>query len=661
MSQCTETMKNFRRRFLTRFLAKSGSSPLVRFLAFVKPHLRLAGGAAAMGVAKFILPLAFPLVFKYIIDVIVLSQRHLEPTNAIIDRFCTKFGVLLGLGTEPVSKLAILGATVTVLFAIQAVATFCAEHWSGIAGNRMILDLRYRMFRHLQSLSHSFFDRNASGAVASRFITDVELARNLVSTALVNVWMDTAALGSVVGILFFLDRRLAAISVCVIPFYVFLIRHFGPRIRSASRAVQGILGEFSGDLQEQIAGMGMIKSFGREDHVANRFYDQTLDLHERTVERVRLTARQQMYSEFLTRIAPLIVVSSAALMILAGGMSLGTVVAFIGFLGYLYQPLERFSQLSAVVSASMAAIERIFEFLDLKPEIEDRPDAGTLKVSSGAVTFENVTFAYHPRNGARPRSVLRDVNLQVEPGNTVALVGRSGAGKTTLASLLARFYDPNAGRILIDGQDIRDVSLTSLRDAVGIVTQDTQLFSTTIRENLCFGKLNATDEELWTALDHANIRSFVAGLPNGLDTIIGERGVKLSGGQRQRIALARAFLKNPPILILDEATSALDSESENLVRDAVRRLMAGRTSVMIAHRLAMAVNADVIVALDGGEIIETGTHEELLRASGLYASLFFEQARGLMPRSTELPSTISDSIRPYRPIPVFLAANEFAQ
>jgi ATP-binding cassette, subfamily B, putative efflux pump len=646
-----------------RLAGRIKSSPLVRFLSFIKPHLRFAGGAGLMGIAKFTLPLVFPLAFKYIIDVLLLHQVRLEPTNAIIEHWCTALAVAFGFGLSAVTKLGVLGAVVTLLFALQAFATYFSGYWSGIAGNRMILDLRYRMFRHLQRLSHSFFDRNPSGSVASRFITDVELAQNLVGTALTNVWMDAAALGSVISILFFLDHRLAAISLCVIPFYVVLIRRFSPRIRAASRQVQHMLGEFSGDLQEQVAGMGMVKSFGREEHVAARFYEQTAALHDRTLERVRLSARQQMYSEFLTRIAPLVVVSSAALMILGGGMTLGTMVAFIGFLGYLYQPLERFCQLSAVVSASMAAIERIFEFLDIEPEVVDRPGARELEVSAGGVTFENLTFGYRPRNGDHTRTVLRGIDLTVEGGKTIALVGRSGAGKTTLASLLARFYDTSAGRVLIDGQDVRDVSLGSLRDTIGIVTQDTQLFSTTIRENLLFGKPDANDAELWSALEQANIRSFVAGLPDGLDTVIAERGVKLSGGQRQRLALARAFLKNPPILILDEATSALDSESENLIRDAVARLMAGRTSFLIAHRLAMAVAADLIVVLDSGEIVETGTHEELLRAGGLYAALFFEQARGLVPQSHELPDAASRPSHAPRlmPMPIFLTATEFAQ
>ncbi len=630
-SQDSQTSKELAQA--PRFFARFKNSPLPRFLAFVRPHMKLAMAAAVMGIVKFNLPLAFPLAFKYIIDVLVVHTHKLTGLNAFMDRWCIAIASALGLSISMSSKLAVLAGVMTLLMLGQAAATYCAEHWTGIAGNRMILDLRCAMFRHLQSLSHSFFDRNPSGAVASRFISDVEQAQNLVSSTLVNVWTEAVALLTIVPILFLLDRRLAVISILGFPFYFLLIRLFAPRIRAASRDVQHMMGEFSGELQEQVAGMGIIKSYGREEFVADKFLDRTAILHERTIERVRLTARQQMYCEFITRIAPLAVVSAAALMIVRGGMEVGTVIAFIGLLGFLYVPMERFSQLSTIVNASMAAIERIFEFLDSKPEVVERADAVPLEVKTGAVSLEHVDFGYASRDGQDVRPVLSDIDLKIEGGTTVAFVGRSGAGKTTIASLVARFYDATAGRVMIDGQDVRGLSLSSLRDSIGVVHQDALLFSTSIRENLCFGKQHATEKEMWEALDNANIKAFVEALPQKLDTVIGERGVKLSGGQRQRLALARAFLKNPPILILDEATSALDSEAENLIRDAIRRLMSNRTSFMIAHRLAMAVNADKIVVLDQGRIVEVGTHQELLEKRGLYATLFNEQARGLVPQS----------------------------
>ena len=622
-------------KILHRWFPRLVNSPLARFLSFVRPHMKLALGACLMGILKFNLPLAFPLAFKYIIDVLCSKHPKIVGIDAVVDRWCVAVAHTLGFGVTNLDKLAVLFATMTILMLLAAATTYCAEHWTGIAGNRMILDLRCTMFRHLQGLSHSFFDKNPSGAVASRFITDVELAQNLVSGTLVNVWTDAVALCAVFGIMFMLDHRLAFIAICGFPFYVLLIRRFSPRIKAASRDVQHMLGEFSGELQEQVSGMGVIKSYGRQEFVADKFLDRTAMLHERTIERVRLTARQQGYSEFITRIAPLIVVSAAAIMIMSGGMQMGTVVAFIGLLGFLYVPMERFSQLSAIVSSSMAAIDRIFDFLDSKPEVVERPDAVPLSIKNGAVAFENVDFAYTPRDGKAPRPVLKNINLNAEGGTTIAFVGRSGAGKTSIASLIARFYDPTSGRVTIDGRDVRDFTLSSLRDAIGVVHQDAMLFSTSIRENLCFGKQNATEKEMWEALDNANIKSFVESLPQKLNTVIGERGVKLSGGQKQRLALARAFLKNPPILILDEATSALDSEAENLIRDAIRRLMSKRTSFMIAHRLAMAVNADQIVVLEQGEIVEAGTHQELLEKGGLYAMLFNEQASGLVPQTGE--------------------------
>ena len=606
-----------------------GNSPTLRFLSYVRPHLWLVAGGSVMGILKFVLPLAFPLAFKYVFDVLLIPQPRLEAVNALIDRWCLALAHALGLAPTASGKLAALSSALAALFLVQAIATYYRNYWASSAGHRLIFDLRYALFLHMQRLSHSFFDRNSSGAIVSRFTNDIQQAQNFVGAAMINIWMDGASLGFVVWILFVLDRRLAWISLCVVPFYVVLIRALSPRIREASHELQEVVEEFSGELQEQVAGATTVKSFAREEHEANRFRNRTSEIYDVTIKNVKLASMHQMFTEFITRVAPLVVIWSGALMILRGKMALGTMVAFYAYLAALYLPLQRFSELSIIVSSSLAAIDRLFAFFDVTPEVDDNPRSAPLQVTRAAIALDRVSFAYPAPGNGELREVLHAVDFGIQPGTTVALVGRSGAGKTTLAGLIPRFYDPSAGRVMIDGTDVRSVTLKSLRDSVGIVPQDAVLFSASVRENAQYGRPGASDAAVWKALEQANIRDFIESLPDGLDTMIGERGVKLSSGQRQRLALARIFLKDPPILILDEATSALDSEVENLIHDAIRRLMRGRTSVLIAHRLATAVGADVIVVLDQGRVVQTGTHQELLARGGVYAQLYHEQTRKL--------------------------------
>jgi ATP-binding cassette, subfamily B, putative efflux pump len=608
--------------------AAAGSS-LMRFLGYVRPHLWFVAGGSVMGILKFTLPLAFPLAFKYVFDVLLVPQPKLEPVNALIDRWCIALDRALGIDTSAAGKLEALSIALIALFVVQSVATFYRSYWANTAGHRLIFDLRYALFLHMQRLSHSFFDRNPSGAIVSRFTNDIQLAQNFVGSAMTNIWMDGASLGFVVWLLFVLDHRLAWISLCVVPFYVALIRALSPRIRAASHELQEVVEQFSGELQEQIAGATTVKSFAREEYEARRFHSRTTELYDVTIKSVGLSSLHQMFTELITRLAPLMVIWMGALFILRGKMALGTMVAFYAFLGALYLPLQRFSELSIIVSSSIAAIDRIFAFFDIAPDVSDNPKSAALKTTRAEINFERVSFAYPAHIDGELHEVLQGIDLTIAPGTSVALVGRSGAGKTTLASLIPRFYDPSSGRILIDGTDISNVTLKSLRDNVGIVPQDAVLFSASVRENVQYGRPGAADAAVWRALEQANIRDFVESLPDGLDTIVGERGVKPSTGQRQRLALARIFVKDPPILILDEATSGLDSEVENLIHDAIRRLMKGRTSVMIAHRLATAVGADRIVVLDQGRLVEAGTHRELLERGGVYAQLYYEQTRTL--------------------------------
>ena len=607
----------------------SARSPLARFLSFIRPHLRLVIGAALTGIGKFTLPLAFPLAFKYVVDVLLAAQPKLTGINLTIDRWSAALDRMAGVVPDSGHKLAALSLVLLFLYALQSVASYYRNYWAGLAGNRLIFELRCQLFAHLQKLPHMFYDRNPSGAIVSRVLNDVQQAQELLNSALIDVWMDAVSLGLVVVVLFAMDWRLALVAMCIAPVWVTFMRYFSPRIKAVSHRMQETLEEISGEVHERVAGAATIKSFGREDHEIDKFRRRNEHLCDRTIDKVRLAARQEMLIQLLTRCAPAVVVWVGALMILHGTITLGTLIAFFTYLGFLYLPLERFAQFSVVVSSSMAAIERIFDFLDSKPDITDHPLSRPFAVRRGSVQFEHVNFDYHARNGAPGRDALHDVSLSVPGGCRVALVGRSGAGKTTLANLIPRFYEVSAGRVLVDGKDVRHYTLKSLRDSVSLVQQEALLFSASIRDNLMYARADADEAALWEALELANLRAFVETLPAGIDTVIGERGVKLSGGQRQRLALARAFLKNSRIVILDEATSAIDSESENLIHESMERLMRGRTVFLIAHRLRSAINADLIVVLEQGRVVETGTHAELLARGGTYAHLFNEQVRGL--------------------------------
>jgi len=605
-------------------------SALLRFLAYVAPHKWYIVGAAATGVLKFVIPLSFPLALKYLTDVVLARAPTAagETTNRLVERWCASImDAAPWFGDGNRGRLMVVGVTVLVLYLVLGVASFYRSYWAGQAGHRLIFDLRYALYQHIQGMSHSFFDERRSGSIVARFVSDIQLAQNFVGSALTNVWMDGAALGFVVWILFVLEHRLAWVALAVIPFYAAMIRYFSPRIKAASQSVQEMLEDFSGELQEKIAGASVVKAFGREQHEARRFYDSSQTLLDLTLRNVALSSASQAATTVLTSVAPLAVVWVASAMILRGTLSVGTMIAFFAYLSSLYLPLQRFSELSVVISNSLAAMDRIFEFFDIRPEVMEAPGARRLARVAGRVTFRHVTFSYPTRRNGHP--ALHDVELDVQPGETVAIVGRSGAGKSTLVSLIPRFYDVSDGAVSIDGYDLREVTLASLRAQIGIVPQDPILFSGTLQENLLYGKPDATEAEVLAASGAAHAAEFIAEMPDGYLTIVGERGLRLSGGQRQRIAIARTFLKDPPILILDEATAALDSESENLIHDALRRLMHGRTTFIIAHRLSTVLNADRIVVIERGVLCETGRHAELLAQRGIYSQLYAEQFRSV--------------------------------
>lgn len=575
-------------------------TPLWRFLAYARPYWPLVAAATGAGILKFLAPLAFPWMLKVLLDEVVLNGGR--------DAAAVEQTVWL-----------LVGSVVAVNLVWMA-ATYYRSMFAAIAGHRMMRDLRVALFNHVQRLSHAFFARQQTGAIVSRLVNDIGLAQNFVGSALTNVWMDLVLLAALIAILAAIHPTLMLVSVALMPIYLWALRALGPRIQQTSKEVQQRLEVISGELHEKVAGVGIVKGFTRETAEAQAFATHANKLLNKVLHSVRFTAANEVAVGFVVHTAPLLVVWYGVHEILGGRLTVGELTQFLLYLGMFYLPLQRLSDLSVVLSNALAAIERIFEYFDTQPHVAEHPQAVQLAQCQGRIDFEHVGFCYD--GGAR---TLSDIHLTVLPGQTVAFVGPSGAGKSTLANLVPRFYDPTEGRILLDGRDLREIEQASLRAQIGIVNQETILFSGTIQENLLLARANATAEELRAALEAANALEFVERLPEGLGTEIGERGARLSGGQKQRLAIARAFLKDPRILILDEATAALDSQAERRIQEALARLLRNRTSIVIAHRLSTVLRADQIVVLEAGRIVDVGRHTELLARGGLYAELYLEQ------------------------------------
>ena len=481
-----------------------------------------------------------------------------------------------------------------------------------------MFDIRDKMFGHIQKLSFKYYSNAKGGEIISRVINDVEETKNFVITGLMNVWLDLVTILIAVGIMLAMDVELTLISLLLLPLYGFSIKYFFGKLRGLTRERSQALAEVQGYLHERVQGMAVIKSFAIEDHEQKQFNRENGNFLKKALTHTSWNAKSFAAVNTITDVAPLIVILFAGYQVISGNLTLGTMVAFYGYIDLLYAPLRRLMNSSTTLTQSLASMDRVFEFLDVPYDIEDRPNANECKDVQGTIKFENVSFSY----GEDENLALKNINLEVKRGETVALVGMSGGGKSSLVSLIPRFYDVTEGRILLDGIDIRDVKVRSLRDNIGMVMQDSILFSDSVRANILLGKPEATDKEVYEAAKAANAHDFILGLPSGYETKVGERGVKLSGGQKQRVSIARVFLKNPPILVLDEATSALDLESEHLIQEALEKLSEDRTTFIIAHRLSTITHADKIVLIEHGEITESGTHQELMDRQGSYYDLF---------------------------------------
>lgn len=581
-----------------------------RYLTFVRPYTFRILLTFVIGVVKFGIPLLIPLLIKYIID-------DLLPGNLP--------------AAEKFEQLAwLLGAAFFVFTVVRAPVEYYRQYFAQWVSSRILYDIRNQLFDHLQKLSLRYYNNHKTGEVISRVINDVESTKSFIETGLMNIWLDLVTIGLTLAIMLVMDPVLTLVSLLVFPLYGFAVKYFYKRLRELTRERSAALANLQSHLHERVNGMSVVRSFALEEHEAKAFARQNEKFLQKAMEHTIWNAKTFAAVNSITDIAPLVVIAYASYGVIFEGVSVGTLVAFYAYLERLYTPLRRLVNSSTTLTQSIASMDRMFEFIDEQYDIQDKPDATELPVDPvtgrirGQIVFDRVTFRY--RDEGEP--VLEDINLTIEPGETVALVGMSGGGKSTLISLIPRFWDVTEGRILIDGVDVRYVKQQNLRSHIGMVLQDNILFSESARANILMGNPAATEEEMIEAAVAANAHGFIMELPEGYDTELGERGVKLSGGQKQRIAIARVFLKDPGILILDEATSALDLESEHLIQESLARLAKDRTTIIVAHRLSTITHADKIVVLKDGRIVEMGTHEELLRKEGAYYSLWSVQDLG---------------------------------
>lgn len=511
----------------------------------------------------------------------------------------------------------VAAAIIVTAIAIGA-TSFVRSYFMSIVGQRTIYELRNCLYRHLQTLSLGFFAQRRTGELMSRVTNDVNAVQQLITSGVMEIATDAVTFVVIIGLLFFTDWRLMLFLLATFPITILVTMKFGTAIRNAYREVQKHIAHVNEHLQETIANIHVVKSFGNEEYEIGRFDQQNLLNMQASINAVRLWSVYFPLIEIMNYMGLVIILSFGVSRVMAGNLSLGTLVAFMAYYQLLQQPVRRFSHVMNVVQQASAAAERVFEIMDTAPDITDRPDAIPLTSCQGGLSIEHVTFSYP--GGREP--VLRDVSLEVEPGRTVALVGPSGAGKSTMVNLLMRFYDPQEGRILMDGRDLRGLTIDSVRRQFGVVSQEILLLNGTVAENIAYGRPGAAQDEIAAVAREANAHDFITEFSEGYNTQVGERGVKLSGGQRQRIAIARALLKNPAILVFDEATSHLDSEAELRIQQAMERLRKDRTCIVIAHRLSTVQHADLMVVLDKGRIVECGRPDKLLADGGRYATLF---------------------------------------
>lgn len=526
------------------------------------------------------------------------------------------------LRDKDTSMLNYIVISIIIVFIIRGVSYYGQSYLMNYVGQRVIIDIRKAVFEKLQRLSMGFYDKHKTGTIMSYVTNDVSALQSAMVENVVEMFTESVILIVSIAMMLYLDWKLFLVTFATFPVVLFFIDNFGKRIRKSGSRIQEAAADITSVLQEVASSPRVIKSFVRESYEVDRFDRENMNNFRANMKYAQLSSTLTPVIEFVAAIGVSIILWYGGNSVIDGSITAGSLVAFLTYAVNISNPIKRLSRVIGNIQKALAAAQRVFDVLDLPEKIQNAPNAKLLPQVKGNVRFNDVSFEYNTGE-----EVLNHVSFEVKPGEMIAFVGPSGAGKSTVASLLPRFYDVTSGSISIDGEDIRDVTLNSLREQVGIVPQETVLFNGTVYDNILYGRLDATPQEVEAAAKAANAHDFIMGLPNGYQTMLGDRGVNISGGQRQRISIARAILKNPQILILDEATSALDTESERVVQEALDRLMVGRTSFVIAHRLSTIKNADKIMVLEKGQLVEQGTHDELMAKDGLYAHLYKIQYR----------------------------------
>ena len=567
---------------------------LRRFFSYYKPYKRLFFLDFSSAVLSGVLELGFPIAVQLFIDRLLPSGHW--------------------------ANIGIAAAGLTAVYLINTGLLYTVTYWGHMLGINIETDMRKRAFDHLQKLSFTYYDEQKTGHLVGRLTKDLEEIGEVAHHGPEDAFIAVMTLLGAFVMMFAVNVNLALITLAVVPFTGWFTVRYGGRMTRNWRAIYDRVGAFNARIEENVGGLRVVQAFANEDHERRLFAKDNKAYRETKLEAYRIMAATHSLSYLSMRFTQLVVMVAGSYFVIRGSLSNGEFVAFLLLVGVFFRPIEKINSVIETYPKGIAGFKRYTELLDTEPDIADRPGALAVSGLRGDIVYEDVTFGYRA-----DKPVLQGVNLKIRSGETVAFVGPSGAGKTTICSLLPRFYEVTEGRITIDGIDVRDMTLASLRSQIGIVQQDVFLFAGTVRENIEYGRLGASEEDVLEAARRSRLTEVIEELPNGLDTVIGERGVKLSGGQKQRLAIARIFLKNPPILILDEATSALDTQTERAIQHSLAELSEGRTTLVIAHRLATVRDADRIVVVDESGIAEQGSHEELLAKRGIYETLHMAQ------------------------------------